>query len=261
LEAAKNKEASLEKAFAWLKSAVFGFGRGREGLKSQLDELATKTPSKLGLEEARKAVEDLAEVAHLVREHLGELEAARSKAEIEQERKEQQAKHDQVVKDASEKARKAKTELDRCLDSIRVLRAQMESPDSGSLPPAQGDQSAADLKVQKARFDDDMRKLEKERVGLETALANHENVASRVFEFKPRKQGQKTGPKGGTSFVAAASAKRSGQVPAEVLPVTGRLMAYQGKRYLAIAKWDELDTGEIESGRLKASLVADLEDE
>ena len=45
-------------------------------------------------------------------------------------------------------------------------------------------------------------------------------------------------------------------IPEEALPVSGLLRRHLGKRYLAIANWEELAQGERDASRLKAQLVA-----
>jgi len=258
LKRIEDQEGVVQKAFAALAGPILGFGGTRKRLIGELDTLAKSTPSVIGPASASTILRDLAVVEGRVAALDADLGDAERKAREDQDREEQ--------RQAWEKAREAAR---RDLDTARQELAQFEADrarvedilprlNRGEYPEGL---SKKDAKALRHQSEDELGRLRKEIPARESRIREAEKVLARPFEFHPRPaaragSGPGKGAASGAKFVPTASPSKVDNVPAEALPAAGTLVRAQDRRYLAISRWEDLEVGEREAGRLKASLVA-----
>ncbi len=256
LDAIREHEGTIGKAFKLLAGSLLGFGQSREKLLKRLDELQSTTPSKVGPEAAPDLLTRVREIEQETERLEGNLTEAERKAKEEQERQKQEAEW----KAGQEKARSEleaieKDDLPRNIQERSKKEAEIVGLGGESLIPK-------DIEARRRKLENDLERVRKVIAGLENKKASLRDRIAVPFEFNPARQvpvsGGKKGKEGGR-FIPQATPIPVDNVPDEALPGTGQLFLVKDRRYLVIERWEQLDAGESEAARLKANLVAPME--
>ena len=173
------------------------------------------------------------------------------KAEEARERRKQQEEFDDTRKRAEQKLAECEPELKEVQVRLKEIEVSL-----GELAkqPAQEGQAEKDAQAKRASMQDERRKLEKREEAPANDIRQLQSTLKNEFVFRPSKQ-VPVARVGGGCFIPTASEKSIAQVPAMALPTVGKLLSHDGKRYLAIVDWKDLDAGEQEAKRLNAQLT------
>jgi hypothetical protein len=255
LQASEGHRGKLKSAFSRLVRTMLGFDQTGQELHRKLGLLDQQQPSAAGPEKAHGILQQLRELEDQTRKLQADLDETERKTQEEEERAKQEQDWKRRIAEASSKLpeqRKALSEREaqaqKLSQELAVVEEELTSANK---------KDKADLQVQKKRASDDMTRVKKDIKRLQDDVALLEQQAAELFEFKATPKSAQTSAKAGGRFVPQAVPPQAVTgVPEEALPVAGLLRRRLGKRYLAIANWEELAQGERDASRLKAQLVA-----
>lgn len=255
LTTADSHRGRVGKAFSRLMNAMLGFERAQKTIERTLSELDRTRPSAAGPSGAHDLLAKLTDTEKRVGQLRGDLVEAERTATLEDER----AKQERAWKDAVEAARRAaetcKSELAICEEKVRELNTALAALE-GELKNADSKQTK-DLQARKKRDTDQRTAPEKRIRSLIAEIAGHEKRRDAPFEFNPpATTGSRAAPTGARFIPTNTATPAPTLIPTEALPEVGALRVHKRHRYLAIERWEDLETGEQAATRLRARLVA-----
>lgn len=230
---------------AFLGAGLMGFGRSREDLATNLEELSKVVLSRTTRSEALERVEMLKRKGEDIEKLSGRVSQSAQEGEEKKQRKEWQDRRDKL---------KGETDmLDERLSQAVAEIAALKQKDEAAT-----ETDAADSDARAKRFADDLKKLEQTKEGIESDLGAKKRQWEEPFKFTPSTKGTLSKSQAPGKYVPPPTQPTGAAIviPDESLPQVGSLYLHQKVRYLAISKWEHLEEGEKEAARLKAQLVA-----
>lgn len=230
---------------AFLGAGLMGFGRSREDLANNLEELSKAVLSRLTRSEALERVERLKRVGEEIEKLSGRVSQSAEEGEEKRQRKEWDDRRDKLQAERGT--------LDARLSEVDAETAALKLKNEGA-----GEAGAADLDARTKRFADDLKKLEQVMRGVQAEIAANLKHLEEPFKFVSSPKSAPPKSSGQAKFVPTASLHSDAPImlPDESIPNVGTLYLHQKVRYLAITRWEHLEEGENEAARLKAQLVA-----
>ena len=226
-------------------SKLPGFGRKAKELQKSIDEAKELIESTID----SKSLSDLIEQVQTLTEAIGGNVNDIKAAEREEERKkleiEQRQQHD-------ERLTEAKKQIKDLEPRLKKLNTELDGLNK-ALKKAEG--------VEKTKIESDVEILNPQIQQLEADIQSAKEIASSKFEFRPPVETLPTKNDGRSHlFIGDASeSKLDIRVPAEGLPVQGRLYGDKETRYLALSDWTHVEQGRKDAKRLNATLCASRE--
>ncbi|MDX1973086.1 MAG: hypothetical protein SFY68_11205 [Candidatus Sumerlaeia bacterium] len=243
-----NMQRSLSK---WLGGNLLGFGQSKEQLAKGLEECRQVKPSVMSRKELIEVTDKLKVLASRLQTFAGDLSKSKREGEERQQREQWEADRARDRQLLEEN----KTNLEEAHRNEVGLAEKLAELDKTPV-----DDRDTDWKPRRQKTNDELAKARSIHKKLKSEVDSLQTKLNEQFVFKPMEGASKSGaaPKG-NKFVPQSPSEPAVAIPAfplEELPSVGQLLIHQKQRYLAIAKWEELDAGEREATRLKSKLVA-----
>lgn len=263
LHAITQHREKLGNRFKRLASQLLGFRRGHDATGEDIAALKASTPSLSGKDDTHQLMQKLAEIE----ETLSRQESDQQKSEIQAEEEEAREKQNNAWQQRTAAARDKLKELDQqipdCRGKVEALQQELVAlapPQPESATESENAPEAAtskDKAARKKKLQDELSRELARLKRLESDRKSQSDIADTPFTYvaPPKKIAPQSAGKG--AFVPTTTKPTSTRtIPGENLPLVGLLLESKGQRYLQIEYWSELDQGEKEAERLKASLVA-----
>jgi len=255
LSAAHEHRGRVSKAFARFVGAFIGFAREHDELVAAAHALASRQPSASGPAEATMMLRRLAELETRTGRLRSEQDEEEHKARELKAHEEQQAEWSARV-DAAKKAIPGKQAELGDAERRRTAVADELGEVDEALKSADK-KTRKDLKARHHKLGDELARLDRELQSRRSELVRCEREAVEEFTFIPPARPKSPGKASSGRFVPAETAGVTTLVvPEEALPEVGSLRSLEGKRYLVIDTWQQLELGERAAQRLHAQLVA-----
>lgn len=254
LQQAKRERGRLEIAWQTLARVMLGLGREQNEIADKLQKLRSRRPSELGPSEAEVVLEQLGKLETEVDALLGKLDDSEQKA-LEQQAHAEQLGQWKATRAANEQQLVEKREvLDRGQQRLAEVGEQLSDVENRlktATPPEH-----KDLRVAKQKLSDERARLERDSSRIGDEITALERQIEQEFEFQPPARKSTQSRRGRGRFVPEASRRSSNiAIPDEALPEIGSLREQDGRRYLVIDSWEQLERGEQIAARYQAELV------
>jgi hypothetical protein len=224
---------------------VLGLDRKRRELVAECESLAAVILAQTSVDAARAAMTRLATLEASAQEYVRGLEGDIAKADEQQQR-------EQWEKDLAEH-RRSLGEIDANIAAAKERKSALEK----DVAEGRGnEESESDWKARQRKLSDDLKSVSSEIARLNGSRSEPEQALKRPFSPKSKNSSDAKG-KSGKGFVPAPVRESgSNRIPMEALPSVGELLEASADRFLAIDRWEQLDSARAEATRLKARLVA-----
>lgn len=245
----------LKKTFSRLLSAMLGFEQAQHKLLAELTALDEQRLAAAGPADAPGLWEQLRRLEEKLDDLQGGLKEAERKEREQQAREQQEREWKERIAAASQELAARRRELAENQEQLATMSETLAAVED-ELKTADK-QAKKELQVRQQRAADDLTRRKSAIKRLQGEVADLQQRAAEPFVFKPPAGSVLRPPSAAGRFVPQAPPPRPvGEVPEEALPRVGELRRQRGQRYLVIAAWEDLASGEQDAARLKARLVA-----
>ncbi|MEX1365550.1 MAG: hypothetical protein AB1Z98_20650 [Nannocystaceae bacterium] len=260
LAAADEHRDRIGRSFPGLTSALMGFARTHDRVKSELESLASARISEAGPAKAEDLLRQLAPLEALASRMQSDQEEAEHEAEVQRKREQQELAWKAGVDTARRELPTKRDELQVAKARHSALEDELADVERSLAASGVGKQARKDLEARRHKLRDELERLGRRLDGLRGTVAELDRRANESFTFRPPAKPRATAKGSGSRFVPTSSTPVTTAVPDDALPEVGTLRARKNTRYLVIETWKDLEPGQRSAQRLGARLVAPEQD-